>query len=425
MLLPQWIVSSAAMLVELGNTMVPGNVMSKARKIIHVDMDAFYASVEQLDHPALKGKAVIVGGDAKSRGVVSAASYEARKFGVHSAMPTGQAMRRCPHAILLPVRMDRYVEVSHTIRAIFEQYTPLVEPISLDEAFLDVTDSTNLFGSAEQIGRAIKKTVLEQTHLTASVGVAPNKFLAKLASDLKKPDGFVVITEQNKQEILDPLPVGRVWGVGHVTEKALTGHGICTVGQLRTAGLDELQSIVGNSAAELQRLAQGEDDREVEPDRQCKSLSSEQTFATDISDATTLLGVLLEQVEEVAQRLRQEKLKARTVTLKLRYGDFRTVTRSDTLREATNVTKTLWETAERIFRRWHARSAGALRLLGFGVSGLAPEQAGQQLLFPDPEQDKLKRLDHVVDQIRDRYGTHAAHRGNWPLQHGDSPADEF
>jgi DNA polymerase-4 len=385
--------------------------MSKARHIIHVDMDAFYASVEQLDHPELRGKAVIVGGDAKNRGVVSAASYEARKFGVHSAMPTGQAIRRCPHAILLPVRMDRYVEVSHTIRAIFEQYTPLVEPISLDEAFLDVTDSINLFGSAEQIGRVIKKTILEQTHLTASVGIAPNKLLAKLASDLNKPDGFVVITEQNKQQILDPLPVGKIWGVGKVTEKALHARGIRTIGQLRLCTPQELNVVVGNAAEELLALARGEDDRQVEPDRECKSLSSEQTFATDISDPAILSSVLLEQVEEVAQRLRRHKLKARTVTLKLRYGDFRTMTRSDTLREATNVTKLLWETAERVFRHWHARSAGPLRLLGLGVSALAPEQAGQQMLFHDPEEDKLKRLDKAVDEIRGRYGDRAVHRG--------------
>jgi DNA polymerase-4 len=392
--------------------------MTQAREIIHVDMDAFYASVEQLDHPELKGKAVIVGGDAKSRGVVSAASYEARKFGVHSAMPTAQALRCCPQAILLPVRMSRYAEVSHVIRAIFGQYTPLVEPISLDEAFLDVTDSIDLFGSSEQIGRAIKKAILDQTHLTASVGIAPNKFLAKLASDLKKPDGFVVITEQNKQQILDPLPVGKIWGVGEVTEKALKSHGIHTIGQLRQSSPEELYGIVGNGAADLQRLAWGEDDRQVEADRQCKSMSSEQTFATDVSDATILLNVLLEQVEEVARRLRQEKLKARTVTLKLRYGDFRTVTRSDTLSEATNVTKTFWEMAESIFRQWHARTGGPLRLLGFGVSSLAPEQAGQQMLFRNPEEDKLKRLDQVVDKIRDRYGKHAAHRGNWPAPPG-------
>ncbi len=374
-------------------------------------MDAFYASVEQLDHPELRGKPVIVGGDPKSRGVVSAASYEVRKFGVHSAMPTAQAVRLCPHAILLPVRMGRYAEVSRAIRAIFESYTPLVEPISLDEAFLDVTDSMKLFGPAETIGRAIKERIRKQTHLTASVGIAPNKFLAKLASDLRKPDGFVVITDQNKQEILDPLPVGRIWGVGKVTEKALYLHGTQTIGQLRSRTPAQLRPILGNCAEDLLQLAHGEDDREVEPDRQCKSISSEQTFATDIGDSDVLLSVLMEQVEEVAWRLRRERLKARTITLKLRYGDFRTVTRSETLAEGTNVTSLLWQTAEKVFRQWQNRSGGPLRLLGFGASGLEDERAGQQLLFPDQQQEKLKKLDQIVDRIRDRYGKRAVRRG--------------
>jgi DNA polymerase-4 len=382
-----------------------------ARQIIHVDMDAFYASVEQLDRPELRGRPVIVGGAPKARGVVSAASYEVRRFGVHSAMPTAQALRRCPHAVLLPVRMARYAEVSHTIHTIFESYTPLVEPLSLDEAFLDVTDSTNLFGPAEAIGRAIKSRIKEQTHLTASVGVAPNKFLAKLASDLRKPDGFVVITEGNKQEILDPLPVGKIWGVGKVTEQALRSHGIATIAQLRAAPPQELEGIVGSAATELVKLARGEDDRAVEPDRERKSLSSEQTFATDIGQAEVLSRVLLEEVEEVAERLRRHQLKARTVTLKLRYGDFRTVTRSETLREATNLTKPLWEAAERLLCQWQTRSGGPLRLLGCAASGLEPERAGQQWLFPDPEQEKLKRLDEAVDKIRDRYGKRAMHRG--------------
>ena len=395
----------------------------KARQIIHVDMDAFYASVEQHDRPELKGKAVIVGGDPKARGVVSAASYEARKFGVHSAMPMAQAVRLCPQGVVLPVRMDRYAEVSHTIHTIFERYTPLVEPISLDEAFLDVTGSIDLFGSAEQIGRDIKSQIREQTHLTASVGVAPNKFLAKLASDLNKPDGFVVITEQNKQQILDPLPVGKIWGVGEVTEKALHYRGIRTIAQLRCTTAEELKGIVGNGAAELLRLACGEDDSEVEPERQRKSLSSEQTFATDIRDAAILSSVLLEEVEEVAERLRRHRLKARTVTLKLRYGDFRTVTRSETLREPTNLTKLLWEAADRVFRQWQVRSGGPLRLLGCAASGLEDEHAGQQLLFPDPEQEKLKRLDSAVDRIRDRYGKRALGRGNWTVRDNPDTTD--
>jgi len=274
-----------------------------------------------------------------------------------------------------------------------------------------VTDSTNLFGPAEQIGRDIKRQIREQTQLTASVGVAGNKFLAKLASDLKKPDGFVVITEQNKQVILDPLPVGKIWGVGKVTEGALQSHGIGTIAQLRVSTFEQLKSIVGNAAEELLRLARGEDDRPVEPDRERKSLSSEQTFARDIRDQAILLSVLLEEVEEVAERLRRHQIKARTITLKLRYGDFRTVTRSETLREATNLTKPMWEAAERVFRQWQLRSAGALRLLGFAASGLESEQAGQQWLFPDPEQERLRRLDNVVDKIRDRYGRRAVHRG--------------
>lgn len=385
--------------------------MAHNRQIVHVDMDAFYSSVEQRDRPELRGKAVIVGGPAEGRGVVSAASYEARKFGVHSAMPTAQALRRCPHAVLLPVRMERYAEVSHEIQSIFQRYTPLIEPISLDEAFLDVTASTNLFGPAEQIGRRIKEQIQSQTQLTASVGIAPNKFLAKLASDLKKPDGFVVVTEQTRQAILDPLGVGRIWGVGKVTEQALHSHGIRTIAELRTVSETELTGIVGSGGRELLRRAQGQDDREVEPARQAKSLSSERTFATDICDLDILLGVLLEQVEEVAHRLRRHRLKARTVTLKLRYADFRTVTRSETLTEATNLTQVLWQTAERMFRRWHRSASGALRLLGFGAGGLKPEAAGQASLFADPEAEKLQRLDRAMDAIRDRYGKRAVHRG--------------
>ena len=241
--------------------------MTGNRQIIHVDMDAFYASVEQLDHPDLAGKPVIVGGDPKGRSVVAAASYEARTYGIHSAMPMAQAVRLCPHAVVVPVRMSRYVAVSRKIHAIFENYTPLVEPVSIDEAFLDVTGSLGLFGSAEQIGRDLKTQIKQQTSLTASVGVAPNRFLAKVASDLRKPDGFVVITEENKQQILDPLPVGRIWGVGKVTERLLESHGLDTIARLRRTPLEALRKIVGNSASGLLELAHGIDDAEVEPAR--------------------------------------------------------------------------------------------------------------------------------------------------------------
>ena len=379
--------------------------------LAHVDMDAFYASVEQLDNPDLKGKAVIVGGDPKRRGVVSAASYEARKFGVHSAMPMSQAVRLCPHAIVLPVRMRRYAELSQRIHDIFQRFTPQIEPISLDEAFLDVTGSLRLFGSAEKIGRAIKAQIREQLGLVASVGIAPNKFLAKLASDLDKPDGFVVITEENKQQILDPLPVSRIWGVGKVTEKVLKSEGIDTIRRLRETPVEVLRNLFGDQTSHVLRLAQGADDRPVESDREAKSISSEQTFATDIADKNILLDVLLHQVEDVGQRLRRNDLEARTITLKLRYGDFRTVTRSSTFDHFTNTTETLWGEAKEVFRKWHKKSAGALRLLGFGVSGLQRAGSGQQQLFLEPDQEKQKRLDRAFDAIRGKFGRDALKRG--------------
>jgi DNA polymerase-4 len=386
--------------------------MHESRQIIHVDMDAFYASVEQLDNPGLMDKPVIVGGDPKKRGVVSAASYEARKFGIHSAMPMSRAVRLCPDAIVLPVRMERYVELSKQIHAIFQQFTPQIEPISLDEAFLDVTGSLRLFGSAEKIGRAIKDQIREQLGLVASVGIAANKFLAKLASDLDKPDGFVVITEENKLQILDPLPVSRIWGVGKVTEKTLKSKGINTIRQLRETPPEILKSIFGDQTPHVIRLAQGVDNREVESNREAKSISSEQTFATDITDKDILLDVLLSQVEDVAQRLRLNDLDAKTITLKLRYEDFRTITRSSTFDQPTNTTKTLWQEAKEVFLKWHKKSAGALRLLGFGASGLRHAGSGQRQLFEEPEQEKQKRLDKAFDEIRGKFGHDALRRGN-------------
>ena len=385
--------------------------MVECRQIIHFDMDAFYASVEQFDNPGLAGKAVIVGGDPQKRGVVSAASYEARKFGVHSAMPMSQAIRLCPNAIVLPVRMKRYAELSRQIHDIFQKFTPEIEPISLDEAFLDITGSLQLFGSAEKIGRDIKLQIKEQLGLVASVGIAGNKFLAKLASDLDKPDGFVIITEENKQQILDPLPVSRIWGVGKVTEKALKSKGINTIRQLREVSPEILQGILGDQTPHMLRLAHGIDNREVESSREAKSISSEQTFATDITDKEILLSVLLNQVEDVAQRLRTNDLEARTITLKLRYDDFRTVTRSTTFDCPTNTTKTLWQQAKEVFVKWYKKSAGPLRLLGFGASGLQKAGTGQQSLFAEPEQEKQKRLDKAFDEIRGKFGHDSLRRG--------------
>ena len=385
--------------------------MAQNRQIIHVDMDAFYASVEQLDNPDLFGKAVIVGGDPQKRGVVSAASYQSRKFGVHSAMPMSKAIRLCPHAIVLPVRMKRYVELSRQIHTIFEKFTPQIEPISLDEAFLDVTGSLKLFGSAEKIGRDIKDQIKKQLCLIASVGIANNKFLAKLASDLDKPDGFVVITKENRQQILDPLPVSKIWGIGKVTDKALKSKEIFTIGKLKNTSEENLSSIFGDQTQHILRLAQGIDNRKVETDREAKSISSEQTFATDITDKNILLNVLLNQVENVAQRLRANNLATRTITLKLRYDNFKTVTRSNTFDYSTNITKILWKEAEKVFLKWHKKSAGALRLLGFGASGLNKADTGQKQLFDELEQQKQKRLDKAFDEIRNKFGHNALKRG--------------
>lgn len=385
--------------------------MDSNRHILHVDMDAFYASVEIKDNPALAGKPVLVGGTPQQRGVVAACSYEARKFGIHSAMPMSQAIRRCPQAVVLPVRMNRYVEVSKQIRDIFYTYTPEIEPLSLDEAFLDMTGCIALFGSAENIGKRIKQDIKDTTGLMASVGVSFNKFLAKLASDLEKPDGFLVITNQNAQEILDPLPVSRIWGIGKVTAAGLEKIGIHTVRQLRTAARYKLSMVLGNQTDDILRLAQGIDNRPIEPNTEAKSISAEETFPTDIRDKEVLAAILVHQVEEVSQRLRAEKLQCQTITLKFRYSDFKTITRSYSMDKPTQTTDTLLQEAIKIFNRWHQSSVGPLRLLGFGASGLSPEGTGQQLLFADPDDEKHRKLDAVFDKIRDKYGDHCVRRG--------------
>lgn len=374
-------------------------------------MDAFFAAVEQRDDPRLRGKPVLVGGLASQRGVVAACSYEARPYGIHSAMPMAQALRRCPEAVVLGVRMSRYVEVSRQVRQVFADYTPDVEPVSIDEAFLDVTGCLGLFGSAEAIGRQVKAAIFRRTGLTASMGVAPNKFLAKLASDLDKPDGFVVITEATKQAILDPLPVSRIWGVGKMTDRELEKLGIRTIRQLRTAPRFKLAMVFKNHVDAILNLAQGIDHRQVETASETKSISSEETFAADIQDPHQLAAVLQQQVEEVAQRLRAERLTARTITLKLRYGDFRTVNRSTTLDHPTHTTELLWQAGRQVFERWHKQSGGPLRLLGFGASGLTAEGSGQQLLFADPEEEKQKKIDTALDRIHEKYGRDSLKRG--------------
>lgn len=385
--------------------------------ILHVDMDAFYASVEEREKPELAGKPLIVGGTPQGRGVVAAANYEVRKFGVHSAMPTAKALRLCPQAIVLPPRLGYYAEVSEQIRAIFDHYTPLVEPLSLDEAFLDVTGSEPLFGSSIEIGREIKQTIRDQLRLAASVGVAPNKFLAKIASDLKKPDGFVVVERNRVQDFLDPLPVGRLWGVGRVASQVFDRLDIKTIGDVRRMPVEVLRQHFGQTGEHLSQLAHGIDERRVVPDREAKSISHETTFAVDIDDMEVLRAWVAELAEQVAWRLRRHRLRGRTVQIKVRYADFHTITRAETLSETTNVTEEILQTAARLLAERLPERRLLIRLLGVGVSKFENPEQVQGVLFQDESHERQSRLDEAADKLRQRFGTDAVRRGS-VLLHG-------
>jgi len=336
-------------------------------KILHVDMDAFYASVEIRDRPELAGRPVVVGGAADGRGVISAASYEARTFGIHSAMPTAQAERLCPDLVLLPPNFDKYTNVSREVMRIFRSYTPLVEPLSLDEAFLDVSGCERLHGDAEAIGRKIRADILRETGLVASIGVAPTKFLAKLASDLDKPDGFRVIRAGESREVLDPLSVSKIFGVGERTAKRLESMGVTTIGQLASRPRDEVKARFGATGIWIHDLAHGIDDRRVTPNRAEKSHGKERTFPEDVADRAVLRRHLFEFCEEVAYDLRDRGLRGRTISIKARFSDFKTVTRSKTLDFATNLGPRFFATARELLERV---PVGPLRLLGVQVSNL-------------------------------------------------------
>jgi len=386
--------------------------MAPPRSILHVDMDAFFASVEVLDNPALRGKPVIVGGTPEGRGVVAAASYEARAFGVHSAMSSVQALRLCPQAVVIHPRIRRYGEISEQIFAIFSEYTPAVEPVSIDEAFLDVTGCAGLFGPPAQIGAAIKRRIREELGLTASVGVAPNKFLAKLASDLEKPDGFVVIEADRAREILAPLSVGRLWGVGKATQSQLALLGIHKIGDLVGVAPELLEPHVGSFARTLIELAQGIDERPVVAGGDARSIGAETTFARDIADAAQLRAALDGLVQKVGRRLRAEGLRAHTVNLKARYEDFTTVTRALTLAAATAATRALREAARELLEKKLGRGQRPLRLVGVSVSNLERADEGQGDLFGAISDEKDERLDRVLDAIDQKFGPGSIRRGS-------------
>ena len=374
---------------------------ASARSILHVDMDAFYASVEQRDNPELRGKPLVVGGTT-NRGVVAAASYEAREYGIRSAMPIRDALRRCPDLLRVRPRMAHYQSVSRQIFRIFREVTPLVEGLSLDEAFLDVTASVALFGSPTEIARSVKRQILDETKLTASVGVAENKLVAKIASDLDKPDGLTVVYPTDYEARLDPLPVSVIPGIGRKTLERLDGTGIETVRDLRLAEDRVLRPVFGRFTQKTKDRAAGIDDRPVVPEREDKSISTEETYDTDLDSREEMERELLRLSERTATRLRKAKLAAGTVQVKIRQSDFSTFTRQRKVNPPANGTDQLYAIACKLLGDWLAANPDEkVRLLGVGSSNLAP--AAQQDLFGN--QDVESPLDQTVDEIRDRFGS--------------------
>jgi DNA polymerase-4 len=382
--------------------------MAAKRKIIHLDLDAFFAAVEQRDFPELRGRPVIVGGSAE-RGVVCACSYEARRFGVHSAMAMARALRLCPAAQVRSVRMERYRSVSRQVFEVFARYTDLIEPLSVDEAFLDVTGSEKLFGPAAQIAAAIRRAVREETGLTISAGVASNKFLAKLGSEQNKPDGLFVVPDP-PDDFLLPLPLGRLWGIGPVARQQLENLGLKTVGDLRRCSRDRLIRLFGKPGGQLFDLARGIDPRPLEPAGDPKSIGHEDTYARDLHCLEEMRRALLDLAERVGARLRRHRLGGQTITLKVKYADFVTVSRSRTLDAAVDHAMAIYPVVVELLERTEAHCR-PVRLLGISLGRLQPPGGGQGELFGARDRQRQTALDQAVDRLRDRYGFAGVCRG--------------
>ena len=377
--------------------------MAAERWILHVDMDAFYASVEQRDDPSLRGRPVIVGGTG-NRGVVAAASYEVRRYGVHSAMPMREALRRCPDAVCVPPRISHYAAESARIFEVFHEYTPLVQGLSLDEAFLDVSASLSAFGSVEGISAGIKERIRERTGLTASVGAAPNKLVAKIASDLRKPDGLVIVRPGEVEALLDPLPVRRLFGLGEKTAPKVEALGVHTFRDLRLANPDRLRPVFGRYTDRVIERAAGIDVRPVEPDLDEKQVSAEETFETDLRDPARLSSEIVRLADKACARLRRRGLAARCVTVKIRRADFTTYTRQRHVEPATQETRVVTAVALELLHEWiTAQPRASVRLLGVGVSDLG--DVPQMDLFTAPEATRNRELDAAVDRIREKFGS--------------------
>lgn len=380
--------------------------------ILHIDMDAFFASIEQRDDPSLRGKPVVVGGGS-GRGVVAAASYEARRFGIHSAMAGRRAQELCPDAVFVRSRIHHYIDVGRQVREIFHRYTPLVQPLSSDEAFLDVRGTVSLFGEAAQIGRQIKSDIDRELHLTASVGVAPIKFVAKIASDLNKPDGFVEVPPDGVLDFLDPLPVSRLWGVGKVGQAKLQRWGLHRMIDIRQKPIEQMREAFGSWGEHLWRLANGIDNRAVVPDRKAKQISHERTFEDDISDIDMLSAVVSFLGEQVGRRLRRNHRLCRSVTLKYRREDFRTFARSRTLPTETDSTDAVVQCARQLLLEMRGREPRPVRLIGISIGSLSDKDAPQQMSLFDtrPAESAMRKVDPIVDQLQDKIGPDALYRG--------------
>jgi len=380
--------------------------------ILHIDMDAFYASVEQLDHPEFKGRCVIVGGQS-NRSVVSAASYEARKFGVHSAMPMFQARQKCPEGIVLAPRMDRYKELSRTIMNLLKDFTPLLEVVSIDEAYMDLSGSDKLHGDPVDVGTQLKKTIKAAVNLTCSVGIAPNKFLAKIASDINKPDGLTVIRENEVDDFIQSLAIQKVPGVGKKTAAQLGRMGIRTLGDVRRFSEDTLTKRLGKFGRRLKQLSQGMDISPVQPDSQHKSVSSERTLSADTGDLKKLKIFLLRQSETVAAGLRKQGVRAKTVTLKVKTADFNTFTRSRTLDAPTRSSESIYLEAEKLLDSFKLNQK--VRLIGVSASGLISASVPVQMdLFAKKSAaaQTWERVDQTLDSIKQKFGKDAIRRAS-------------
>ncbi|MBO5589637.1 MAG: DNA polymerase IV [Acidaminococcaceae bacterium] len=378
---------------------------SLQRWIMHVDMDAFYASVEILDNPELKGLPVIVGGRS-ARGVVSTCSYEARKFGVHSAMPLFEARRLCPHGVYLPVRPHRYAEMSGKIMAIFRETSPLVEQLSIDEAFLDLTGMERL-GGAETIARKVQNRIMDELKLSASVGLAPNKFLAKLASDMRKPHGFVKIAPEEAALLLAPMPVSKIFGIGRSAEEKLKQFGIEKIGQLAAADITILRKVFGINAEQVKLLARGLDDRPVVNEEEAKSIGKENTFERDLTDFESCREEVLDLCGQVGWRLRREKLAGHTVTLKVKFADFHTITRSATSDRLIVWDEDIFALVEKLLQKINVKPG--VRLLGVSVSNLFCPEDEPTLGFEEDE--RMKKRNQAIDALKGKFGENIIKRG--------------